>query len=116
MGEELLVAGHAVRMLVPHDVATGDQLLVAVPARQVLLVVVLLHRLRVLPGEDQLYSTEKKTPQGKLQEFPWRRLTAQHTHRHRHTRARTHAPHTNKSKNKTPHGKLLEFSPDLKIS
>lgn len=70
MGEELLVAGHAVRMLVPHDVATGDQLLVAVPARQVLLVVVLLHRLRVLPGEDQLYSTEKKHRRVSYRSFP----------------------------------------------
>jgi hypothetical protein len=54
VGKQLLVARDAIGVFLLDDVPAGDQLLVAVVAGQVLLVVVLLHGFRVLGGEDQL--------------------------------------------------------------
>lgn len=56
VSKELLVAGYTVGVLFLEDVAAGHQLLVAVPAGQVLLVEVLLHGFGVLLREDQLYT------------------------------------------------------------
>lgn len=54
VGEKFLVAGYAVWMLLLQDVATRDQLLIAVLACQMILVVVLIHCLRILCRKYQL--------------------------------------------------------------
>lgn len=54
IGEHVLVALDAVRMLVPEHVALPGQRLVALPATEVAAVPVLVHRLRVLATENQL--------------------------------------------------------------
>lgn len=54
VSEHLLVAAHAVRVLVAQHVSLAGQRVVALPAAEVARVPVLVHGLRVLPGEDQL--------------------------------------------------------------
>lgn len=59
VGEDGLVAGHAVRMLIPQDVALPGQALVALPAAEVLAVPVLVHGLGVLPAENKLEAAKE---------------------------------------------------------
>ena len=54
VGEEVLVALDAERVVVTQDVPVAGQRQVAVPAREVPRVEVLIHRLGVLPRKDQL--------------------------------------------------------------
>lgn len=54
MGEKFLVTGYTVRMFFLQNVATGDQLLVAVLTGKMILVVVLIHGLCILCRKYQL--------------------------------------------------------------
>lgn len=54
VGEDALVAFDAVGVLIPQHVPVAGQRLVALPAAEVTGVPVLVHRLRVLPAENQL--------------------------------------------------------------